>query len=141
MTKNNMVKASCCVPRCTNNWRNSPNMKFHTLPSDPKVLGMYEKLIRNANLKKDSSSTRICGAHFPQGERMSRTQLPSIFPWTSVPKERRKIERVQVQVQVKRSDFSYLATKLNTTKCMLMISHNSFIIIQSKICIPCKECS
>ena len=136
-----MVKASCCVPRCTNNWRNSPNMKFHTLPSDPKVLGMYEKLIRNANLKKDSSSTRICGAHFPQGERMSRTQLPSIFPWTSVPKERRKIERVQVQVQVKRSDFSYLATKLNTTKCMLMISYNSFIIIQSKICIPCKECS
>ena len=27
---------------------------------------------------------------------MSRTQLPSIFPWTSVPQERRKIERVQV---------------------------------------------
>ena len=134
-----MIKASCCVPRCTNNWRNSPNMKFHTLPSDPKVLGMYEKLIRNANLKKDSSSTRICGAHFPQGERMSRTQLPSIFPWTSVPKERRKIERVQVQVQVKRSDFSYLATKLNTTKCMLMISYNSFIIIQNKIYTLCKE--
>ena len=73
-------------------------MKFHTLPSDLKVLGMYEELIRNANLKKDSSSTRICGAHFPQGDGMSRTQLPSIFPWTSVPQERRKIERVQVRM-------------------------------------------
>ena len=92
-----MVKASCCVPRCTNNWRNSPNMKFHILPSDQKVLGMYEKLIRNENLKKDSSSTRIC-AHFPLGERMSRIQLPSIFSWTSVPQERRKIERVQVPI-------------------------------------------
>ena len=84
------------MPRCTNNWRNSPNMKFHALPSDPKVLGMYDKLIRNANLKKDCSSKRIYGAPFPQGERMSRTQLPSIFPWTSVPQKRRKIERIQV---------------------------------------------
>ena len=73
-------------------------MKFHSLPSDPKVLGISEKLIRNANLKKDSSSTQICGAHFPQGERMSITQVPSIFPWTSVPQERRKIERVQVLI-------------------------------------------
>ena len=108
-----MVKASCCVPRCTNNWRNSPNMKFHTLPSDPKVLGMYEKLIRNANLKKDSSSTRICGAHFPQGERMSRTQLPSIFPWTSVPQERRKIERVQVPMVKRPRTTSVQAEKEN----------------------------
>ena len=29
---------------------------------------------------------------------MSRTQLPSIFPWTSVPQERKKIERVQVPI-------------------------------------------
>lgn len=108
-----MVKASCCVPRCTNNWRNSPNMKFHTLPSDPKILGMYEKLIRNANLKKDSSSTRICGAHFPQGERMSRTQLPSIFPWTSVPQERRKIERVQVPMVKRPRTTSVQAEKEN----------------------------
>ena len=113
VTKNNMVKASCCVPRCTNNWRNSPNLKFHTLPSDPKVLGMYEKLIRNANLKKDSSSTRICGAHFPQGERMSRTQLPSIYPWTLVPQERRKIERVQVPMVKRPRTTSVQAEKEN----------------------------
>ena len=74
---------------------------------------MYEKLMRNANLKKDSSSTRICGAHFPQGEQMSRTQLPSIFPWTSVPQERRKIERVQVPMVKRPRTTSVQAEKEN----------------------------
>ena len=41
-----MGKFSCCVPGCTNNWRNSPEKKFHTLPSDAKVRRLYEKLIR-----------------------------------------------------------------------------------------------
>ena len=88
-----MVKVGYCVPGCTNNWRNSPTMKFHTLPSDPKVKNMYEKLIRNKTLRLNAPNTRICGAHFPGGERMSRTQLPSIFPWTSTPKERRAIKK------------------------------------------------
>ena len=41
-----MGKFSCCVPGCSNNWRNSPEKKFHTLPSDAKVRCLYEKLIR-----------------------------------------------------------------------------------------------
>ena len=41
-----MGKFSCCVPGCTNNWSNSPEKKFHTLPSDAKVRRLYEKLIR-----------------------------------------------------------------------------------------------
>ena len=88
-------------------------MKFHSLPSDLKVLGISGKLIRNANLKKDSSSTQICGAHFPQGERMSITQVPSIFPWTSVPQERRKIERVQVLIVKKPQTTSVQAENEN----------------------------
>ena len=32
-----MGKFSCCVPGRTNNWRNSPNMKFHTSPTELKV--------------------------------------------------------------------------------------------------------
>ena len=65
-----MGKFSCCihVPGCTSNWRNSPNMKFHTLPTQPKVKKTYVRLIRNATLKKDTLTTRICGAHFPNGE-------------------------------------------------------------------------
>ena len=62
--------------------------KFHTLPSDAKVRRLYEKLIRNENLKLNAQHTRICGDHFPDGERMCRTQLPSIFPWTATPEKR-----------------------------------------------------
>ena len=61
-------------------------MKFHTFPNDPKVKNMYAKLIRNKTLRLNAPNTRICGAHFPGGERMSRAQLPSIFPWTSTAK-------------------------------------------------------
>ena len=60
-----MGKFSCCVPGCTNNWRNSPEKKFHSLPSDAKVRRLYEKLIRNENLKLNAQHTRICGDHFP----------------------------------------------------------------------------
>jgi hypothetical protein len=89
-----MGKFSCCVPNCTNNWRNSPNLKFHTLPGDLRVREEYVRLIKNDTLRVDAQNTRICGAHFPDGERMCRTQLPSIFPWKSVPvKCRRVIEK------------------------------------------------
>lgn len=99
-----MVNYSCCVPNCSNNWRNSPNLKFHALPSDEKVKKEYKRLIRNTNLREDAQSTRICGAHFPGGERMSRTQLPSIFPWTpAVPvMKRRVIEKHDLPVKAKR---------------------------------------
>ena len=65
-------KFSCCVPGCTNNWRNSPEKKFHTLPSDAKVRRLYEKLIRNENLKLNAQHTRICGDH------LCRTAIVSI---------------------------------------------------------------
>ena len=97
-----MGKFSCCVPGCTNNWRNSPEKKFHTLPSDAKVRRSYEKLIRNENLKLNAHHTRICGDHFPDGERMCRTQLPSIFPWTATPKKRRVIEKHEVPSTTKK---------------------------------------
>lgn len=97
-----MGKVSCCVPGCTNNWRNSPKKKFHTLPSDTKVRRLYEKLIRNENLKLNAQHTRICGDHFPDGERMCRTQLPSIFPWTATPEKRRVIEKHEVPSTTKK---------------------------------------
>ena len=72
-----MVKYNYCVPNCADSWRNSPGLKFHTIPKDKEVRKEYKRLIRNVNLKEDS--TRICGAHFPKGERMSRNQLPSFW--------------------------------------------------------------
>ena len=109
-----MGKFSCCVPGCTNNWRNSPEKKFHTLPSDAKVRRLYEKLIRNENLKLNAQHIRICGDHFPDGERMCRTQLPSIFPWTAIPEKRRVIEKHEVPSTTKKTGKGFEACELRS---------------------------
>ena len=86
-----MGKFNCCVPKCTNNWRNSPNLPFHSLPKDPMVPAEYNRLIRNETLRVCSQNTKICGGHFVGGERACRTELPSIFPWSKTVKKRREI--------------------------------------------------
>ena len=70
-----MGKFNCCVRNCANNWRNSPELKFHSHPRDPKVFAQYVRLMRNGNLKEFSvtDNTKICGKHFPNGERVCRT--------------------------------------------------------------------
>ncbi|XP_068758304.1 uncharacterized protein [Montipora capricornis] len=109
-----MGKFSCCVPGCTNNWRNSPEKKFHTLASDAKVRRLYEKLKRTMNLKLNAQHTRICGDHFHDGERMCRTQLPSIFPWTATPEKRRVIEKHEVPSTTKKIRKGLEACKLRS---------------------------
>ena len=96
-----MGKFNCCVPNCVSNWRNSPQLKFHSLPSEPKMLAEYKRLIGNDNLKESSANTRICGKHFPGGERVCRTQLPSIFPWSKPVKRRREIIKYDVPAKSK----------------------------------------
>lgn len=88
-----VFKWNCCVPNCTNNWRNSKNIKVHTIPADEAIQKEYVRLIRNDNFRLISSSTRICGEHFVGGERVSRNQLPTIFPWSQSVTPRRKIEK------------------------------------------------
>ena len=97
-----MGKYNCCVPNCSNNWRNSPDLKYHTLPKDGRVRKEYVRLIRNTNLKESSINTRICGAHFSKGERMSRTELPSIFPWSESPRKRRLIVKHDLNLKAKK---------------------------------------
>ena len=48
-------------------------------------------LIRSNNLKVQSDNTRICSAHFEGGEKMSRSHLPSIFPWSKKRCQRRAL--------------------------------------------------
>jgi hypothetical protein len=57
------------------------------------VFAEYKRLIKSNNLKEFSvtGSTKICGKHFPKGERACRTQLPTIFPWSQPLKRRREI--------------------------------------------------
>ena len=98
-----MKPVNCCVPLCTNNFRNSPNLSFYRIPKDSKLQKKYVVLIRNKNLKLKSGNTRICSAHFEGGEKLSRNHLPSIFPWNKEHSKRRTISRVRREDLVKRA--------------------------------------
>ena len=111
-----MGKRNCCVPTCVNSWRNFPGVKYHTLPKDKAVVKEYKRLIRNDNLKEFSANTRICGNHFPGGERMSRTQLPSIFPWSKAPsKLRREIFKHDLPAKRKNTSVDFEAVANTST--------------------------
>lgn len=89
-----MPKYSCCVPGCTNSHRNKPpEFKFYCLPTDLELRKKYDVLIRNDNLKVTSIHTRICCEHWEGGHKLSRTHLPSIFPWTESKQPRRVISK------------------------------------------------
>ena len=94
-----MSHHNCCVPHCTNSFRNAPYLHSHyyRIPKDPDVRKKYVVLIRNETLKVNSESTRICSAHFDGGEKLSRTHLPSIFPWTKQMVARRELKRVSFE--------------------------------------------
>ena len=52
--------ATCWVPLCTNNFRNSPGLAFHRIPKTRHIHREYVRLFRNADLKLNSDSTGIC---------------------------------------------------------------------------------
>ena len=52
--------ASCRVPLCTNNFRNSPGLEFCGIPKARRIQREYVRSLRDANLKLNSDSTRIC---------------------------------------------------------------------------------
>ena len=87
-----MPKYNCCVPGCTNSHRNKPSrFKFYCIPKDTELRKRYDIILRNATLKIDSTTTRICADHWENGEKLSRSHLPSIFPWSKPKQERREI--------------------------------------------------
>ena len=86
-------RATCCVPLCPNNFKNSHGLAFYRIPKARRIRREYVRLLRNDNLNLNSDSTRICSAHWDGGEKRSRTHLPSIFPWSKKTRERRILYR------------------------------------------------
>ena len=82
---------NCCIPGCTNSFRNAPDLHYYRLPKDEKQRKIYEHLLRNKTQK--SECTRVCSTHFEGGEKLSRNHLPSIFPWTKEASKRRELKR------------------------------------------------
>ncbi|XP_022784672.1 uncharacterized protein LOC111325184 [Stylophora pistillata] len=85
-----MGKRNCCVPTCVNSWRNSPGVKYHSLPKEKAVLKEYKRLLRNDNLKEISANTSICGNHISPGR---RTDVPCATAFDLSMDKPRKIRR------------------------------------------------
>ena len=88
---------NCCVPGCTNSFRNSPELQFYRIPKDERLRKTYKIILKNETLRLDSRVTRICSSHFEGGTKLSRSHLPTIFPWTKQPSQRRVLKRLSPQ--------------------------------------------
>ena len=86
-------RATCCVPLCPNNFKNSHGLAFYRIPKAKRIRREYVRLLRNDNLNLNSDSTRICSLHWDGGEKRSRTHLPSFFPWSKKKSEQRILYR------------------------------------------------
>ncbi|CAH3136696.1 unnamed protein product, partial [Pocillopora meandrina] len=89
-----MPHYNCCVPGCTNSFRNASHLHFYRLPKDEFTRKQYKVILKNDSLKLDSTNTRICSDHFEGGEKLSRAHLPTIFPWKKAESTRRQLKRV-----------------------------------------------
>ena len=114
-----MPKYNCCVPGCTNSHRNKPSgFKFYCIPKDADLRKKYDIILRNATLKIDSPSTRICADHWENGEKLSRSHLPSIFPWSKGKEERRKIVKASQEEIEKHSKKRKTSSDPEPVVCM-----------------------
>ena len=105
---------NCCVPGCFNSFRNSPELQFYRIPKDKGLRKTYKVILMNETLKLDSQLTRICSSHFEGGTKLSRSHLPSIFPWSKEPSQRRVLKRHSPQKENIQVSKKAKATKQST---------------------------
>ncbi|XP_022797861.1 THAP domain-containing protein 11-like [Stylophora pistillata] len=114
-----MPKYNCCVPGCTNSHRDKPSgFKFYCIPKDTELRKTYDIILRNATLKIDSPSTRICADHWENGKKLSRSRLPSLFPWSKQKEERRKIVKASQEEIEKHSKKRKVSSEPEPVVCM-----------------------
>ena len=77
----------CCVPRCTNKSTLDTNVSYHRFPADKKQQRKWLRSIRRENLEV-SQSTRVCSAHFRNGKKSSRNDVPYVRSPSPVPQPR-----------------------------------------------------
>ena len=72
-------------------------------------------MLRNDSLKLESESTRICFAHWTEGKKLGKNQLPSVFPWTKKRNERRILSRPQFvgKSREKKKKFDELSAEMD----------------------------
>ena len=77
----------CCVPGCTNKSTRDTNVSYHRFPADKKQQRNWLRSIRRENLEV-SQSTRVCSAHFRNGKKLSRNDVPYVRSPSLVPQPR-----------------------------------------------------
>ena len=72
-----MGHASCWVPLCTNNFRNSPGLAVNRIPKARCIVRECVRLLRNVNLKLNADRTRICNPLVFLKVKLPQAHLPS----------------------------------------------------------------
>ncbi|KAJ8307895.1 hypothetical protein KUTeg_014542, partial [Tegillarca granosa] len=101
-------KQHCCVPLCTFDARNNPNLNFHHIPKDPDVRKQWIIKIRRdeGTHFKITPSTVVCSKHFkpedykswtPVRKVLNKNAIPSIFDWSKEGNPRRALKRKIVE--------------------------------------------
>ena len=86
-----IMKYNYCVPGCNKSHRNrSIDLKFYCTPKDQELRKTYDALLKNDSLKMGSSNTHICSKNWVGGQKLSRTHLPSVYPWSLPAKKEEK---------------------------------------------------
>ena len=86
-------RATCCVPLCPNNFKNSHGLAFYQIPKERRIRREYVRLLWIDDLNLSSDSTRICSAHWDGAEKRSRTHHHLSFLGLKKKRERRILYR------------------------------------------------
>ncbi|XP_028394401.1 uncharacterized protein LOC114518578 [Dendronephthya gigantea] len=77
-----MPNKKCVVARCTHTSRRHKTLTFYCFPKDDKLQRKWIKAVSLRALLnyRWKPSDRICSAHFPNGRKLGKNNIPSIFP-------------------------------------------------------------
>jgi len=91
----------CIVPKCKNK-SGTPGLSFHQLPLKKReLLKLWLIKIKRKNPPLTRHS-RVCSAHFKDGKKKGKNDVPCVFAWTrqtsrAAPKTRRNPERRKIR--------------------------------------------
>ena len=71
-----MSHYNCCVPHCTNSFRNAPCLHYYRIPKDPDVRKKYVVLIRNETLKGNIDERDKRWSLWGRAERRKQKRVP-----------------------------------------------------------------
>lgn len=127
---------NCAIPGCNSrsDKEESASVSFYRLPYD---LHLRHKWL--VSIKKSlniTADTRICSLHFEGSKKSQENPIPTIFPWSLEPRERRKppTQRSFIPPKPKKQKLSdQLAQELEDSNSALALAHKTIAEQENKI--------